>query len=115
MAKKPLLSVAPKSEFTAAVPIPTPDRDPEMIEFTFKYRDRQSLDAWITSMDAKAQEAETPIDADVAMVLECVTDWGFEEPLDANSVRSLLVQNAGAAFEIHRTYVALCRLGKRKN
>lgn len=55
MAKKSLLTLAPKSEFTHTVPIPNTDQLPDDVKFTFVYRDREKLDEWIEGRRSRSR------------------------------------------------------------
>lgn len=114
MTKKSLLSIAPKSEFSGAVIVPTPDRAPDEVEFTFKYRDREALDAWIKEMETTTRDA-TSLEADIAMVMGCATGWELEDAFNAENVRKLLLDHSGAAANVFQVYVGLSRLGREKN
>lgn len=114
MAKKSLLSIAPKSEFTAQVAITNPDRDPELVEFTFKYRDREALDKWVTELSS-TKKPEDAIGADVKMVMDCATGWELEDGFTEANVRQLLVMHPAAAVNVYQTYIRTSRIGREKN
>lgn len=116
MKKKSLLTIAPKSEFQALVPVPCPDRNPEEVQFTFRYRNREQLDEWILHLEAKAGRIDAnAIDADVDMVMGAATGWELEEEFTESNVRELLKQHPGAAMAVYQQYVTLSRVGKQKN
>lgn len=115
MTKKSLLSIAPSAEFTAAVPIPSPDREPDMVEFTFLYRSREQMDEWIKSLERAALDAVDPIKADVEMVMGAAKGWELVDEFNAESVRDLLNKHPGAAMAVYQKYVTTSRVGKQKN
>ena len=114
MAKKSLLSIAPKSEFTATVAITNPDREPELVEFTFKYRDREALDKWVSDLSTAAKVEDT-IGADVQMVMGCASGWELEDDFTEANVRQLLVMHPSAAVNVYQTYIRTSRIGREKN
>lgn len=114
MAKKSLLSIAPKSEFTAQVAITNPDRDPELVEFTFKYRDREALDKWTTDLSS-APKTDDAIGSDVKMVMDCATGWELADDFTESNVRQLLVMHPAAAINVYQTYIRTSRIGREKN
>jgi Phage tail assembly chaperone len=114
MKKKSLLTIAPKAEFTASVPIPCPDREPEMVEFTFLYRSREQLSEWVQTLEASA-EVDDPLKADMDMVLGAATGWELADEFNAENVRELLNKHPGSAISIYQQYVTASRAGKQKN
>jgi len=114
MAKKSLLSIAPKSEFTAQVAITNPDREPELVEFTFKYRDREALDKWATDLSS-APKTDDAIGSDVKMVMDCATGWELADDFTESNVRQLLVMHPAAAINVYQTYIRTSRIGREKN
>jgi len=115
MTKKSLLSISPSSEFTAPVPIPCPDREPELVDFTFRYRSREQMDEWIKSLETAAVELDDPIKADVEMVMGAAKGWELVDDFTAESVRELLNKHPGAAMAVYQKYVTTSRVGKQKN
>lgn len=115
MTKKSLLSIAPTAEFTAPVPIPCPDREPDMVDFTFIYRSREQMDEWIRGLETAAVESGDPLKADVEMVMGAASGWELSDEFNAENVRELLDKHAGAAIAIYQKYVTTSRVGKQKN
>lgn len=116
MPQKSLLTLAPKSEFTGPVLVPSPDRAPDEVVFTFKYRDREALDQWVAELErAEHPLGESPVDADVRMVMSCAVGWELQEPFTAANLRVLLVEHPGTPLNVYQTYVRLSRVGREKN
>jgi hypothetical protein len=115
MKKKSLLSIAPKAEFTASVPIPCADREPDPVDFNFTYRSREQLDEWIKGLELAAAGADDPLKVDVDMVMGCANAWELTDDFNAENVRELLNSHPGASSEIYKKYVTTSRAGKQKN
>ncbi|WP_101048676.1 phage tail assembly chaperone [Macromonas nakdongensis] len=116
MPQKSLLTLAPKSEFTGTVLVPSPDRAPDEVAFTFTYRDRDALDKWVADLEhAEVVPGESPTDADVRMVMSCAVGWELQEPFTPANVRVLLVEHPGTPINVYQTYVRLSRVGREKN
>jgi hypothetical protein len=76
------------------------------VEMTFKHRTKTALEEFIQAREGKG---------DVELFLEMVTAWELEEAFDADSVKLLLENYAGAAVATFRKYIDELVAAKAKN
>ena len=96
------IKIAQNPTFKAPVLIPIVGDEPEQIEFTFKYRDREELAALFDAWNLKRREiretlGETPtlseiVAADteqqVQQIKDLVLGWGFDDKFDDQSIKA---------------------------
>jgi hypothetical protein len=90
--------------FTAKVGIPVPGGRTVAVEFTFRWRTKDALSAWLTA----AQE-------DLDAVLDCACGWENDEPFDRENVATLLQTYPGAARAITTAYLEESSGARAKN
>jgi hypothetical protein len=123
--------IAQAPTFDAHVDIPRVNEAVITVPFTFKYRDRSELatlfDRWQSALmddQQRLQEAgdsvslsditELQITRQTEQIGEIVVAWGFDDPLNTQSIRALVDTCAGAADAIIDAYqkaYATARLG----
>lgn len=92
----PKLQLKTNPTFKARVSIPIPGAKPEPVEFTFRWRDRDELSAWLESLDGKATDAA---------LLEIASGWDLEDAFDSANAATLLRLYIGAWDAIYRKYL----------
>lgn len=112
----PKLSLNPSPTFSHPVEIPRPGADPATVVFTFKHRDREQLDKWLTlDLPARAEKVTDGIELDTALILDCASGWDLEDEFNAENVGQLVRSYGGAPLQVYRVYLEQLRLGKQKN
>jgi hypothetical protein len=100
------LTLTPDPTFKLSVSIPVPGVDPVPTEFTFQYRTRVDVLAWLKSNEDKD-------DADA--VFGALAGWGLEDEFDASNVVRLCNVYPGAAPAILGAYLDELRGARAKN
>lgn len=90
------LKLNPEPTFTAKVGIPVPGGRTSDVLFTFKYRDRDQLGAWIE---------DTRDMLDDACVCDCAIAWDLDDEFNPENVERLCRSYPGAGREIVGRYV----------
>lgn len=90
------LKLNPDPTFSVKVGIPVPGARPADVGITFKYRDRDALQAWVEA----TRDSE-----DVEVVADCVVGWDLDDEFSRDNVDRLCRAYPGAAREIVGTYV----------
>lgn len=99
MAKIKLTLVkAPTFKATVQIPVPGQKQSSEA-EFTFKYRTRDEFKAWYEGLEGRQ-------DADVDILMECISGWDLAEPFDREHVEQMVQFYPGASRAISDKYVA---------
>lgn len=123
------LKIAENPTFTADVEIPRVGGTSIKVSFTFKYRDREELaalfDRWQADTQARlkaigedatlAAVTAAEVDQQVSQLLEVVEAWGFDDPFDEDSVRSLVLSIRDAANAVLNAYGAAYQDARRGN
>lgn len=87
----------PAPTFTAPVEIPVPGEGLSKVVFTFKYRDREAMKAFLDKVSDKESEMSDP-----ELIEEMCTGWELTDPFERASLETLVlnyVQAAGAIFD----------------
>lgn len=82
--------------FKAGVSIPVAGGPDVEIGFTFVHRTKDDMQAFMESREGRS---------DVQSCMDMVSDWDFDEPLNADNMALLLQNYIGAPVAIYRTYV----------
>lgn len=112
------IKIAQSPTFKAPVLIPIVGDEPEQIEFTFKYRDREELAALFDAWNLKRREiretlGETPtlseiVAADteqqVQQIKDLVLGWGFDDKFDDQSIKAFVKSCQGATEAVVNAY-----------
>ena len=112
------IKIAQNPTFKAPVLIPIVGDEPEQIEFTFKYRDREELAALFDAWNLKRREiretlGETPtlseiVAADteqqVQQIKDLVLSWGFDDKFDDQSIKAFVKSCQGATEAVVNAY-----------
>lgn len=100
------IRLTPEPTFKAKVGIPVPGVQlPTKVEFTFKHRDKDALQAWLAIEQTD----------DLVAVMDCAVAWENDEPFDDENVGRLLQSYVGAARAIVTTYLDELRGARAKN
>jgi len=112
-------SIAPKPTFTVEVAIPQVGGAPEMVPFTFKYRDRTALaelfDAWKAKAEAigerfKGKEptltevTEAEVQQGVDQIKDLVVAWEFDDEVNDESITVLVKSCVGVSDAVVKAY-----------
>ncbi len=115
------IKIAQNPTFTAVVQVPRIGREPEPVEFQFRYMDRVALsamfDRWNKARDtwaAKAQKDgstwEEVTTGEIALQAEqlgeIVTGWGLEDEFSAEAIADLVRTCTGAPKAVIDAYQA---------
>lgn len=100
------LKLQPEPTFRAKVCIAVPGAAPVDVEFTFKYRNRDEVQAFI---DASKERDN------VATILEMCTGWELADAFDAENVGTLALNYIAAPEAIFTTYLDELTKVARKN
>lgn len=105
-----------------------PDGEEDQIKVTFKYKTRSQFAAFLNKLFGKKDEATTDVaDLDfvelykksgekvVDQLCEIISEWDFEEPANAESLRQLHDQAPAAAAAITSAYAVACNEGRLGN
>lgn len=99
------LTLNPNPTFKAKVGIPVPGSDePAEVEFTFKHRTKDELDAWMK------ESAE-----DLQKVMEMASGWDLSDKFNEANVQKLLQNYFGAAAAIVTGYLSELMKAKKGN
>ncbi|MDV7209903.1 phage tail assembly chaperone [Azotobacter beijerinckii] len=123
------LKIAENPTFTAEVEIPRVGGDPIKVPFTFRYRDRAALaelfDRWQAENKARYEAVgdgstltditAAEVKQQVAQLAEIVEAWGFDDPLNEDSLRALVLTSIGAGTAVLDAYGAAYRDAHRGN
>lgn len=112
-------SIAPKPTFTVDVAIPQVGGAPEMVPFTFKYRDRTALaelfDSWKAKADAigkrfkgteptLAEVTAAEIQQGVDQIKDLVVAWEFDDEVSDESITALVKSCVGVSDAVVKAY-----------
>jgi len=123
------LRIAENPTFTTDVEIPRAGGSTIKVSFTFRYRNRAELaelfDRWRGENKALYEvvgEGSTLVDVtaaevkqQVSQLAEIVEAWGFDDPLNQDSIRALVLTNIGAGTAVLDAYNAAYRDARRGN
>ena len=112
------IRIAQNPMFKAMVLIPIVGSEPEKIEFTFKYRDREELAALFDEWNAKRDEfkaglGDKPTWSEIVaadteqqsqQIKDLVIGWGFDDKFDDKSIRAFVKSCHGAAEAVVNAY-----------
>lgn len=90
------LKLQPDPVFKARVPISQAGGSDVFVEFTFKHRTREELQAFIDA-SAKRDEQDT--------ILEAATGWELSDPFTRESLDVLVANYISAGHAIFTTYI----------
>ena len=112
-------SIAPKPTFTVDVAIPQVGGAPEMVPFTFKYRDRTALaelfDSWKAKAEAigerfkgteptLAEVTAAEIQQGVDQIKDLVVAWEFDDEVNDESITALVKSCVGVSDAVVKAY-----------
>ena len=100
------LSLDAKPTFSAKVAVPVAGGASVEVEFTFKHRTRDALDAFLTSADKRT---------DVETLMGIVDAWELDDALNAENMLRLTQSYLGAARAIVEKYIDELTQAKVKN
>ncbi|MNO64407.1 hypothetical protein D3C76_551350 [compost metagenome] len=104
MAVKFSLKAAPT--FKKSVDLPVHGGDAVAVEFEFKHRTRDDLDAWLKDIKEKS---------DAEVLAGCVVGWDLSDKCEAESFELLTQNYAGTGPAITKAYVDEILQARRKN
>jgi hypothetical protein len=112
-------SIAPKPTFAVDVAIPQVGGAPEMVPFTFKYRDRTALaelfDSWKAKAEAigerfkgteptLAEVTAAEIQQGVDQIKDLVVAWEFDDEVSDESITALVKSCVGVSDAVVKAY-----------
>jgi hypothetical protein len=100
------LSLTPNPTFKATVHIPVPGNGTAPVEFVFKYRDRDAMQAFLEEIKGKE-------DADVIMAM--ASGWDLDDPFDADNVDKLTKKYLASTMSILDKYLQESTGQRQKN
>ncbi len=100
------LKLQPEPIFKSKVGIPVPGGKDELVEFTFKYRDRDELKKFFEAA-VDRQDAET--------LLDMCTGWDLTDPFNRESMDLLVKNYATAPGIIMQAYLEEHTKARSKN
>lgn len=100
------LKLTPDPTFSGMVEIHVPGKEPAEIEFTFKYRDREELEAFAGSM-ATMSDAE--------LILNLASAWDLADAFTKESVETLVKKYYSAPRAVYEKYLQELTGAKEKN
>jgi len=100
------LALKANPTFKAKVGIPVAGGESIDVEFTFKHRTREVLDAFVSS-NGERTDSET--------FLAMVEGWDLDESFTAETANVLLENYIGASFAAFRVYIEELTKSKAKN
>lgn len=123
------LKIAENPTFTAEVEIPRVGGDPIKVPFTFRYRNRAELaelfDRWrvenktvyeaVGEGSTLADVTAAEVQQQASQLAEIVEAWGFDDPLNEDSLRALVLTSIGAGTAVLDAYSAAYRDARRGN
>lgn len=112
------IRIAQNPTFKALVQIPVVGSEPEAIEFTFKYRDRQGLAALYDDWNSRVKEMREAFAKDatlsevvaaeseyqVQQIKDLVSGWAFDDKFDDKSILALVRSCQGTAEAVVNAY-----------
>lgn len=101
------LKLQPDPTFKAKVEMPVPGAAPVDLEFTFKYRTKSELQAFIKASVEREDDAQT--------ILEMATGWELTDPFSRESIDMLVSNYITAPRVIFDKYVEEHMKVARKN
>lgn len=102
-----MLKLNPDPTFTAPVSIGVPGGEPVKVGFTFKYRDRDELEEFLTSQAGQMSDAE--------IVMAIASAWEIKEAFTESNVRLLCKKYMSAPRSILDRYVEELTQAREKN
>lgn len=100
------LKLNPEPTFKAKVPVPVPGAAPSPVMFTFKWRKREEVIAWL-------DPAKDMTDAEI--IMDCATAWDLDDEFTMENAERLCNTYAGAGREFLSTYLDELRGARSKN
>lgn len=101
------LKLQPAPTFKKATPISQPGAGAELVEFVFKHRDREALQA-LTERMREGMD-------DVTLIKEMACGWDLEDPFDDDSLKLLVKNFISSPRTIFEVYVDELTKGREKN
>jgi hypothetical protein len=101
------LKLQPAPTFKKSVPISQPGATAEFVEFIFKHRDREALQA-LTERMREGMD-------DVVLIKELASGWDLEDPFDDDSLKLLVKNFISSPRSIFEVYVEELTKGREKN
>lgn len=102
-----MLKLQPDPTFKAKVDIPVPGDKPVAVEFTFKYRDQEQMDAFLFGEAGKARAAQSAAEANKAALLDVATDWSnVDTPFSAEAIEAFVKRYPSATALVMAKYIA---------
>ena len=98
------LSLKANPTFTASVSIPVAGGEPALVEFTFRHRTRDELQAWLKSEKT-----------DAVAITDMAIGWDLAEPLNLESAEVLVQNYFGSARAVLDAYLEELTAARRKN
>lgn len=100
------LKLNPDPTFKHTIGIPVPGKGNAPVEFTFKHRSGDELEAWIKA-SSNASDAET--------ILDCALGWDLDDEFSAANVKTFCNNYPGAAYAICKGYMGELKGQRAKN
>ena len=110
MATKPKFTLALAPTFKAKVLIPIPGKAAELVEFTFKARNRDEFKDFVDGIQTSEGQS-----GDVDTIMDITSGWELEDAFDRENVERLTQNYLGAARAIIETYFAELTQARTKN
>jgi hypothetical protein len=108
------IKLIPDPTFVAKVPLPIPGKEaPVDVEFTFKHRTRDQMDALVKRVQVAPGEEGAL--SDTQLVMECACGWELAEPFNEANVTEFATQYIAGPSKVFETYVAEMAGNRRKN
>lgn len=104
------ISLALEPTFIAPVQIPVPGGKSIPVQFTFKYRTKDELAAYMEEINSGAVDL-----SEVDLIMGIAEGWELADPFNAENVKRLLQKYHAANAVIPETYVREMIQAKSKN
>jgi len=104
------LALNPAPTFQATVLIPIAGAEPVPVKMTFKHRTKKQLAEHIEQINGSADQH-----SDAQVILDTVTAWDLDDPLNAENVERLCESYHGAGLAIFNTYYTTLIQGRQGN
>lgn len=100
----------PAPTFTAPVEIPVPGDGFSRVTFTFKYRDRDAMKAFLAKVGNPEEQMSDP-----ELIEEMCSGWDLADPFNRESIDLLVLNYIGATGAIFDKYIDEHTKAKAKN
>lgn len=107
------IKLIPDPTFTSKVGVPVPGKGSVDVEFTFKYRTREEMRAFLERVNA-AEGGDGAMD-DVQLVMECASGWELADTFNEANVREFVSRYIAGPTAVFETYVMEMSGARLKN